>query len=189
LPGGLQLVNMEDRMMRHLRDGLPLLQQPYSIPAGQLLHKHLLTIPTEMDSKDFVETTKYWSKQKPGACIVQQLQLMDQYLEWLLPVFALDDAVAATTATTSSSASSSSSSSSSSTTGGSGSRPAPSEDEVYGHIACLVLCLHQCAGHLYSAVAVGGSTAAALGAHLLKKRTGEPLPTCQEGTRLLRMRH
>jgi hypothetical protein len=167
---------MEDRLLRHWKAGLPLLQQPYSTAAGRKLHDHLQATPDEMDRKDMREVSRYWSKQKPGACIVQVRQVVDQYLQWLLPV--LWPGGMATN--------SSSSSSSSSAGGRSSSTPTPTGDQVYVHVGCIIYCLIQCTSQLFSAIVVGDSTAAAVGAHLLKPRTGEnQVEPSSAGCRLL----
>jgi hypothetical protein len=145
-----------------LKAGLAVLQQPYSSPAGQQLLKHLRAAAHELNAQDPEKIHRFWSRQKPGVCIVQVLQLADQYLQWLVPVYAAPDMAATSTSTSTSSSSSNSGSTASLT-------PILS---CQVHVACIIMCLQLCACQLQLPLLLGDKAAAAVRMHLLQPSTG-----------------
>jgi hypothetical protein len=165
---------MEDLVLRHLRAGLPLLQQPYSTEAAWQVHEHLQDAAADRSQDHRVES-KRWSEQKRSDYMVQVLRLIDLYLQWLLPVYdsgGLSTAMAVITTTSSSSSSSDGSSIRSDADGSSDEDPTPSGDQVYIHVGCIILCLVHSSGRLYAALS-NNKMSAVVGAHLLKPTTGE----------------
>jgi hypothetical protein len=160
---------MEHPILRVLQAGLPVLQQAYSLPAGRQLHECLLA---SLAASAYESLQGVASGQKTGAVNVQVLQLVDQYLQWLLPAWDLRD-IAATDSTTKTSSSSATraGSHSGSDIGNNVNMAHPSDEHV--HVACIIFCLQHYTQQISIVGFFGSKAAAAVRAHLLGPSTGE----------------
>jgi hypothetical protein len=104
--------------------------------------------------------------------MVDVMQLMHRYIEWLLPAFLPPQAGITTTDSSNSSGSDQDACNSSSSSGGSGGG-AGATAVVPVHIACMLHCLQNCNGQLCSLGKVGEQAAAAVRMHLSLPTTGE----------------